>query len=682
MDEKNKIKVLNSFNLLLLLFNSFFVFCFNEKLVAETGNDSLYLKSLQIKATFWEDRDLDSSNYYSKFQVREAVRLKRNHFISTAFNQLACNAKRAGKSDSAFYFFSKAEELAKPFGIKGAYPSIVYNRAQLYRLTNQLDKAIIELKQVAQFDIERHDFNLLSGTLNELGNCMIANDQVADGVKYFMLAYQVSAHFKDTLMMGGISINLASEFLNLKLTSEAEKMALNSLHWFKLADNPRGISFASNLLAQLEVKIPTRSLQLRRQALFYGLKSNDISHLASVYEGLGSYYNTHDQMDSSLFYHKKAIIHRRIGGQYKMMSSSYYNIASVFFEKGMLNEAKINLDSLFSLPEQGNAELLYFSHRLNARIDSAMNNYKDAHKHLLAALEFNERYFNDETKNQLLRSQANLENQKKELTLKNTFLSKELNLNSEIYKQKRRNIFFSILFIGLILLFIGIYYYRRRKHLERELKLKLQLYKSEMDGLESQINTHFIYNTLSVIQQFIYQNMPDMAITSLNQFASLLRLSLSHSRKGYATLQSELEALRLYVDLESHNLESGIEFMINIPPEIQSNQLKIPPMLIQPLVENALKHGISSKSDIRGQIWITVQIQTQAVLKIVVRDNGPEFSAKKSSSGLSFSSGIIKDRLSLLNKQLKRTDFKLELRSEYFLNQSTTVAEITLPFFS
>jgi sensor histidine kinase YesM len=122
--------------------------------------------------------------------------------------------------------------------------------------------------------------------------------------------------------------------------------------------------------------------------------------------------------------------------------------------------------------------------------------------------------------------------------------------------------------------------------------------------------------------------------------------------------------------------------MIDIPPEIQSNQLKIPPMLIQPLVENALKHGISSKSDIRGQIWITVQIQTQAVLKIVVRDNGPEFSTKKSSSGLSFSSGIIKDRLSLLNKQLKRTDFKLELRSEYFLNQSTTVAEITLPLFS
>jgi sensor histidine kinase YesM len=105
-------------------------------------------------------------------------------------------------------------------------------------------------------------------------------------------------------------------------------------------------------------------------------------------------------------------------------------------------------------------------------------------------------------------------------------------------------------------------------------------------------------------------------------------------------------------------------------------------MLIQPLVENALKHGISSKSDIRGQIWITVQIQTQAVLKIVVRDNGPEFSTKKSSSGLSFSSGILKDRLSLLNKQLKKTEFKLELRSEYFLNQSTTVAEITLPLFS
>lgn len=675
-----KINQLNNsrFTFKFLIYFSFFILGINENLIADKVKDSLYLRSIQTKSTYWEDRDLDSSNYYSRFQFNEALKLKNEYFISTAYNQLGCNAKRAGKLDSALYFFKKAEEKAKPFDIHGAYPSIIYNKSMLFRITNQLDSAIIMLKEVLRCDFELKNFKLISGTLNELGNCMIANDETLEGFKYYVQSYQVASHLKDTLMMGGLSINMASQLLNLKLKKESKKMALNSLYWFELAQNNRGMSYAYNLLAQFSNDHLDESLKYRKLALTYGLKSNDVSHLASIYEGLGFHYYSKKQLDSSIYYHTIAIENRRNIGEIRLLSSSYFNIASVYFEKGLLTEAKRNLDSLYALPQQGNTEVLYLGHRLNAQVDSSLGDFKGAHLNLLAALEHQELYFNDESKTELLRHQTNLENQKKELTLKNSFLSKELMLNSKIYAQKRQRTYLISAVISIILIFIGVYYYLTRKQRERELKLKLQLFKSEMDGLESQINTHFIYNTLSVIQRFIYQNMTDMAISSLNQFANLLRISLTHSRNGFATLESELEAIRLFCELEAYNFDDAPTFAIEIDSEILADQIKIPPMLIQPLVENAFKHGISSQPD-KGKIWIQVVKESEFVLKVTIRDNGPELSPKKGTSGLSFSSGIILDRLNILNRQHKTNIYTLELKSENYLNLKTTIAEIKLP---
>lgn len=655
-----------------------YLFAVSFQLSAIEKRDSLYLKSIQTKATYWEDRNIDSSNYFAKLQVTEAGRLQSGHFKSTAYNQLGCNANRAGKVDSALYFFTIAEAIAKPFGIEGAYPSIIYNRAQVYRVTNQLDKSIADLKQVLRCDLERRAFKLVTGTLNELGNCMIANDQILEGMKYYMLAYRSAAFNKDSLMLGGLSINMASEFLNLKLKLEAKQMALNSLHWFTLVQNPRGISFASNLLAQLEENNSDNSYNLRKKALIYALQSNDISHLASVCEGLGSHFYTQNQYDSSLYYHKKAIFNRKLVGQAKLMSSSYFNIASVLYEKGEFKAASGYLDSLYSLPKLGNIELLYLGRRLHARVDSSLGNFKSAHAHLLAALEFNERYFNDETKTELLRAQANLESQKKDLILKNAYLNKEISLNSVIYKQKKQQTYLGFFVLAMIILFSGIFYHRNRRHRERELKLKLQLFKSEMDGLDSQINTHFIYNTLAVIQRFIYQNMPEMAMTCLGRFTSLLRISLIHSRNGYATLASEMEALKLYADLESYNHDDIPLFTIEISPDIAMDSVKIPPMLIQPLLENAFKHGISNQPK-HGKVWIHVYKDGDKFLKVGVRDNGPQFSSKVVKPGLSISSGIIADRLQLLNQKHRTNQFTLKLKSELYKDQKTTLAEIILP---
>lgn len=653
-------------------------FGFSVNCSAITSSDSLYLRSIQKKSSYWEDRDLDSSNYYSRFQLTEALRLNCHHFISTAYNQLGCNANITGKPDSAYYFFSKAEEFAKPFGIRGAYPSIVYNRAQLYRVTNQLDKAIEDLKQVLQFDLDRHDYHLMAGTLNELGNCVKANGQTVEGIKYYMMAYQVAAYFIDTVMLGGLSINMASEFLNLKLDKEARQMALNSLYWFSLSHNDRGMSFANNLLAQIQNNKLDLSLKYRKKALLYGLKSNDKSHLATIYEGLGFHYYSIKQLDSAMYFQNLAIENRRFNGEARLLSSSYFNLASIYFEKGLFKDASRNLDSLYLLPQQGNVEHLYLARRLHARIDSASGNYKSAYENSLAALQHHEQYFSDDTKTELLRLKTANDNEKKEWELKNDFLRKEIALNSKLFEQKKqRNILYTSLGF-LVIVFSGLYIHKVRKQRERELRLKLKLFESEMDGLESQINTHFIYNTLAVIQRYIYENKAEQAISCLNRFAKLLRISLIHCRNGLVSLDAEMEAIRLYTELISLNFDKSPDCIFEVSTEIELSSIKIPPMLVQPLVENAFKHGVSGKPG-NGKVWIHLCKKGENLLKITIRDNGPELSSNSSQPGLSLSTSIITDRLELLNKQYKTTQFTLNLAAEPYLSQNTTVAEIILP---
>lgn len=156
----------------------------------------------------------------------------------------------------------------------------------------------------------------------------------------------------------------------------------------------------------------------------------------------------------------------------------------------------------------------------------------------------------------------------------------------------------------------------------------------EMKALRAQMNPHFIFNVMNSIQHYMLQNDTERAQRYLSKFAKLIRLILDNSSLQEVTLADELKSLDLYVELEQQRFENKFDYVVNIDDSINTNDISIPSMLLQPYIENAIKHGISHLKT-KGLIKLTVTNQVDFVA-IDIEDNGVgrAFSAlKKQNSG-------------------------------------------------
>ncbi len=146
------------------------------------------------------------------------------------------------------------------------------------------------------------------------------------------------------------------------------------------------------------------------------------------------------------------------------------------------------------------------------------------------------------------------------------------------------------------------------------------LLEMELRALRSQMNPHFIFNALNSIQDFIVQRQTRTANLYLTKFARLMRLILEYSRQSSITLESELEFLQLYIDLEQLRFEPSFAYQIRVDPELRGSYVPILPMILQPVVENAIKHGLSPHPE-SGALVISFE-KRDGMLHCTVEDNG------------------------------------------------------------
>ena len=171
----------------------------------------------------------------------------------------------------------------------------------------------------------------------------------------------------------------------------------------------------------------------------------------------------------------------------------------------------------------------------------------------------------------------------------------------------------------------GIRWRERNIRLVEGEKLKVhnineQFYKARLEALRSQMNPHFIFNSLNAIQECILTNKVDAAYQYLSQFSKLQRMVLSNSEKEFIPLSNELEMLLLYLSLESLRFSQSFSYTINVDKNIDTDDIDIPSMLIQPYVENALWHGLRTKTG--DKVLIINYEQKEEQLIITIDDNG------------------------------------------------------------
>lgn len=159
-----------------------------------------------------------------------------------------------------------------------------------------------------------------------------------------------------------------------------------------------------------------------------------------------------------------------------------------------------------------------------------------------------------------------------------------------------------------------------KKQSEEKSRAALEKLELEVKALRSQMNPHFMFNALNAIDHFIWKNNPQQASEYLARFSRLMRRVLDQSRQEYILLSEELESLILYIELEQMRMDFGFEFEIR--NEISQSDVCIAPMLLQPLVENAILHGLRPKNSPGGQIKILIRQLSLGFLHFTIEDNG------------------------------------------------------------
>jgi ligand-binding sensor domain-containing protein len=225
----------------------------------------------------------------------------------------------------------------------------------------------------------------------------------------------------------------------------------------------------------------------------------------------------------------------------------------------------------------------------------------------------------------------------------------------------------TIWFIILEILAVGLIIFFYIKYRERKIIEQNQFQLLEQKLLRSQMNPHFIFNSLSSIQSFIFENNPLEAGSYLSRFAELIRSILYNSREEFITLEKEVKTLQNYLDLQQLRYDHKFDYTLDIDPLIQADLIQIPPMLAQPFIENAIEHGIKHLNG-RGFISVSFTLMPEkGSILLLVEDNGIGIKASKKlkkdkpKNHTSLATIIANERIDVFNKGQKKKQFFMEI---------------------
>ena len=193
-----------------------------------------------------------------------------------------------------------------------------------------------------------------------------------------------------------------------------------------------------------------------------------------------------------------------------------------------------------------------------------------------------------------------------------------------------------------------------RNRAEEKMEINRQISELELSALRSQMNPHFMFNSLNSVKAYIVQAKPEVAADYLSQFAHLIRRILQNSREKFITLQEEIDTLELYIGLEQFRVNHAFDYIQEINQNVDAQAVRIPPLLLQPFIENAIWHGLMHKKE-SGQLRLSFTREEDQII-CTIHDNGvgrrrsQELNNTSVKKHKSLGMGITQNRVDLMNR--------------------------------
>ncbi|MDG2226722.1 MAG: histidine kinase [Flavobacteriales bacterium] len=454
-------------------------------------------------------------------------------------------------------------------------------------------------------------------------------------------------------------------------------------------NNPKGIIDATNNLGDVYEAIDDSSgaFQMYNQSLQLANDIGDEDRVNSYYSNSNKFYGKRGNTKQQIQVQQEAIEFNSSKGNKKALTDNYNSIAALSLKEEKPQEAiKYLKQNIVLMDELGTLESKEEALGLITEAYEQIGDYESALKSYQKLVKIQEANTKEKNKHIQLASTLSNELDEKdkriELLQSNIQLSKDnmfLLENKKGEELKKQRIVIYALAGGFFVLLLAALLIIRSNRAKRKANAML-----ELKSLRTQMNPHFIFNSLNSVNSFISKNDDRSANKYLSQFSRLMRMVLENSKYDFVSLDSEIEILKLYLELEHLRFQDKFDYDFTIEDDIKKDEIEIPPMLIQPFIENSVWHGLRYLEE-KGKLLVSVQKQKGKLLW-TIEDNGigreksVELKTKNQQIGKSTGMKNIDNRLRILNKM---NNTKMEFRVMDLNNGTTgTKVEISIPYQS
>jgi tetratricopeptide (TPR) repeat protein len=595
---------------------------FTDGITQDISPDTTILRSLYDSAKFYSRTEpvLTKSLLHRLIAIAKAGDKSHLHEYYTMYgNTCAIN----GEYDAARYYYSKALDL--DISRRDTIEQIrIYNNLNyLYKMSGKLDLSLenahegIRLLEILKnnntlpFRIRIFHNKTSAWVMAKFySNIAQINDKVGnlkEAITYYKKALACLEGGEDKIYYASALNDIANVYQKMKQYDIALLYCQKAVNLNKKIDNEYGIGINYQLMGDIYA---------------YSQNLNDAK--SRLNEGLEILERSDDISSRTLALLRSADIEIKSGHP-----DAAQNCLSECFE---LIKSSTDLRAL--------REYYYYKFKL----DSLSGNQSSALKCYIKYHELDKQIVDVLLSQRIAEIQSKFEIKQKEQ--ENKLLKTENEIQRVNINKSRTIIFLLCGFFGLasILAFLTLRHQR--------LITSNKIIELKQKNLNQQMNPHFVYNCLTSVQSYIFQNNTEKSLDYLTKFSRLMRKILESSQKQYMSVHDEIELLSLYLKLQSIRFRGKFDYNIIVDEKIDPILFKIPSFLIQPFVENSLWHGIQNKQD-KGKLMITFNLVNKSIL-CIVEDNGigREYAEKiklnRISDHISLGSSITQSRMKLL----------------------------------
>ena len=595
-------------------------------------------------------QEYETADFYYNQTIKLAVKNKDHLMLTEAYSYLAMNFMSMNQKDSSLYYANKAINSGRKAKDR-AMLSIAFNtQARIYGFFGQIELSVAKNLIAWQMAEESRNIYLLARYTREIGREQQLILNYKDAENWFKQSFEHAKAIHDERQMALALTNLASVDLYRKNFDAAIKNANRSIQYLSNLNDFNGLGETHNILGMVYKEQKNYNLASNNfnQALVYYESTSNKEEIAGVYHNVGTVFKEQGKYSNALNYLNRSIEIREQYGAKNQIYHTYRTIADVYKDINNIEKSLVYME-------------LYV-------------NYLDSNTTLQAATKIAElsESYRSEQRERLINSQADsIDRQRQERDLTSTKLeNSQLRNNFQMY--------IIIAFIIIIVLAGIVIFYRWN-----QTKIKQQQHEAEMSQtlLRTQMNPHFVFNAMSVIQSYIFENDTVNSSKFLVNFSRLMRLILENSPKEHIPIATEIEILQKYLEMQKLRFQDRFEFDIQADDLLFDDGAIIPPMITQPFIENAIEHG--QLHTVKGGFIHVSFTKENNMLLISIVDNGIGRKGskmnQKSSAHKSMAMDITSQRIDNLNKKYK-TDGSLLVEDYNEELETGTKVLISLPY--